>query len=71
MEEIKNAYQQKPDVVALTHVHDVKAWLGDHVPSIHDHTSSNCRKITKGLSNYFIKNGLPTIIGFLHLECIF
>ena len=47
MEEIKNAYQQKPDVVALTHVHDVKAWLGDHVPSIHDHLKAHQFKLQK------------------------
>ena len=59
MREIKNSFNtSKPDVVCLTQVYDVKSWLSDHIPNIHDHLKAHhfrFQKSVNGVTKMFYK----------------
>lgn len=47
VQEIQNSFQQKPEVALVTHVFDVKKWMCNHIPNIHDHLKAHQFKFQK------------------------
>lgn len=55
---IKGSFTPQPDIIEIDKVHDVKAWMMDCVPPLHDHLKAHqfkFEKDTNGVPKMFYK----------------